>query len=267
MRAPRHPQSCALTEAAMDDLAEKLGMDPIEFRLKNLEPDRLPYQDLPGRGRDGGRADRLAREAQAARPDRHRADPLGDGRGPAPVGRRRRSRAIGSSAPSTRTARSSSRPPPRTSAPASARSWRSSPPRSSGSSRPTSSATSAIRTFPPGQASGGSTTSPSMSPPCYDAVTKARDALFKKIAGTLNNAKPEDLTLKDGQVWVSGEPVASWKDACRKLGTSSISETGSFVRGPHQHRRGRLPVRRGRRSTSRPAWSSSRRSSPSRTPG
>ena len=38
MRAPRHPQSCALTEAAMDDLADKLGMDPLEFRLKNLAP-------------------------------------------------------------------------------------------------------------------------------------------------------------------------------------------------------------------------------------
>ena len=33
-----HPQSCALTEAAMDDLADKLGMDPVEFRLKNLNP-------------------------------------------------------------------------------------------------------------------------------------------------------------------------------------------------------------------------------------
>src|SRR5262249_2783133 len=38
LRAPRHPQSCLLTEAAMDDLAEKLGMDPLEFRLKNLPP-------------------------------------------------------------------------------------------------------------------------------------------------------------------------------------------------------------------------------------
>src|SRR5262249_7542481 len=38
MRAPNHPQSCALTEAAVDDLAEKLGMDPLEFRVKNLDP-------------------------------------------------------------------------------------------------------------------------------------------------------------------------------------------------------------------------------------
>ena len=36
MRAPGHPQGCAIMEAAMDDLADKLGIDPLEFRLKNL---------------------------------------------------------------------------------------------------------------------------------------------------------------------------------------------------------------------------------------
>src|SRR5262249_33766513 len=36
MRAPNHPQGCFLTESAVDDLAEKLGLDPLEFRLKNL---------------------------------------------------------------------------------------------------------------------------------------------------------------------------------------------------------------------------------------
>src|SRR5262249_3532130 len=86
-------------------------------------------------------------------------------------------------------------------------------------------------TYPPGQPSGGSTTTPSMASPCYDAVTKARDALFAKIAPALNNAKPEDLSLKQGQVCVSGQPVSSWKDACRKLGTSSVSVTGQFVDG------------------------------------
>src|SRR6185312_12277152 len=40
-------------------------------------------------------------------------------------------------------------------------------------------------TFPPGQSSGGSTTTPSMSPPTYAAVISARDALFAKIAPAL----------------------------------------------------------------------------------
>ena len=48
-------------------------------------------------------------------------------------------------------------------------------------------------------------------------MTKARDAMFKKIAPTLQ-AAAEDLALKGGQLYVKGEPVMGWKDACRKLG-------------------------------------------------
>src|SRR5262249_15553495 len=33
-RAPGHPQSCALTEWPIDDLAAKLGIDPMQLRLK-----------------------------------------------------------------------------------------------------------------------------------------------------------------------------------------------------------------------------------------
>jgi xanthine dehydrogenase YagR molybdenum-binding subunit len=84
--------------------------------------------------------------------------------------------------------------------------------------------------FPPGQNSGGSTTTPSMSPPTFTAAIQARDALFKRIAPGLN-AKPEDLALADGQVVVNGQPRMSWKDACRKLGTMPVSEVGKFQPG------------------------------------
>src|SRR5262249_55901727 len=36
MRAPGHPQSCYFTDCALDDFAAKIGMDPMEVRLKNL---------------------------------------------------------------------------------------------------------------------------------------------------------------------------------------------------------------------------------------
>jgi xanthine dehydrogenase YagR molybdenum-binding subunit len=36
MRAPGHPQACFAMESLMDELAEKISMDPIEFRKKNL---------------------------------------------------------------------------------------------------------------------------------------------------------------------------------------------------------------------------------------
>ena len=39
MRAPGHPQGCFLTEILMDELADRVRMDPVEFRIKNLPPD------------------------------------------------------------------------------------------------------------------------------------------------------------------------------------------------------------------------------------
>ncbi len=35
-RAPNHPQGCYLSMSALDDLAAKLGMDPLDFFRKNL---------------------------------------------------------------------------------------------------------------------------------------------------------------------------------------------------------------------------------------
>ena len=60
------------------------------------------------------------------------------------------------------------------------------------------------------------------------------------------DAKPDDLSLKDGQVLVKGEAKMSWKDACRKLGMMPITGDRQ-VRAPGLSlgRRRRLPVRRG----------------------
>jgi xanthine dehydrogenase YagR molybdenum-binding subunit len=38
MRAPGHPQSCFFTDCALDDLAAKLGVNPLRMRYKNLPP-------------------------------------------------------------------------------------------------------------------------------------------------------------------------------------------------------------------------------------
>ena len=35
MRAPGHPQGCFLTEILMDELADRVRIDPVEFRIKN----------------------------------------------------------------------------------------------------------------------------------------------------------------------------------------------------------------------------------------
>ena len=130
--APGHPQGCAIMEAAMDDLADKLGIDPLEFRLKNLAAERLPDADLRGRGQDRGRADRLDGEPQAARPERQGPDQARARHGPAHLGRRRHAGQAGHLHDQPRRLGRAQERPRRTSAPAPGPSWRSSPPRSSG---------------------------------------------------------------------------------------------------------------------------------------
>ncbi len=229
MRAPGHPQGCALTEAVMDDLADKLGLDPLDFRLKNLDPGdfrTLTYQaeiklgaDLIGwnekrkpRGQTGSGAIRrgmgmaLHQWGGGGAQDKKVSCTIApDGS----VELKAATQDIGTGA--------------RTILAIIAAEILGLNPTDIISNIGNS-------TFPPGQPSGGSTTTPSMSAPAFDAVTKARDALFQKIAPTLK-ADVSDLALKSGQLWVKGEPVMSFKDACRKLRQVTISELGSFQQG------------------------------------
>jgi xanthine dehydrogenase YagR molybdenum-binding subunit len=229
MRAPGHPQGCAIMEAAMDDMADKLGIDPLEFRLKNLTPGdaRTPVYEAEVK---------LGAELIGWRENRK---PRGqNGKGPVKRGLGMALHQWGGGGAPDKQVTCIINPD---------------------GSVEVQSATQDIGTgartvlaiiaaellglkvadinsnignsrFVPGQSSGGSTTTPSMSPPCYDAVTKARDALFGKIAPGLG-AQPGDLALKDGQVLVNGEAKMSWKDACRKIGTMPISEVGKFQQG------------------------------------
>jgi xanthine dehydrogenase YagR molybdenum-binding subunit len=237
MRAPGHPQGCALTEAVMDDLADKLGMDPLEFRLKNLDPGdfRTPtYQaeiklgaELIGwsdkrrpRGKTGtgsirhGMGMALHQWGGGGAQDKKVSCTITpDGT----VELKTATQDIGTGARTVLAIIAAEV------LGLSANDFLNEKERTIISNIGNS-------TFPPGQPSGGSTTTPSMSAPAYDAVNKARDALFQKIAPVLK-ADPSDLALKSGQLWVKGEPVMSFKDACRKLGTATISETGSFQEG------------------------------------
>jgi xanthine dehydrogenase YagR molybdenum-binding subunit len=229
MRAPRHPQSCLLTEAAMDDLADKLGVDPLEFRLKNLDPldFHTPiYEAEVAMGAEliGWRTKRKPRGQNGGGPIRHglgmALHQWGGGGNP---GRQVSCTINPDGSVELRTATQDIGTGARTVLAIIAAEILGLQPTDIISNIGNS-------TFPPGQPSGGSTTTPTMAPPTYDAVTKARDALFQKIA-PLVKAQPEDFSLKDGQLWVSGEPNMSWKDACRKLGVSPISVTGTFQQG------------------------------------
>jgi xanthine dehydrogenase YagR molybdenum-binding subunit len=229
MRAPGHPQGCAVMEAAIDDLADSMGIDPLEMRLKSLaEGDfRTPIYEAEiklGAELIGWRERRKPRGQNGTGPIRHGLGMALHQWGGGGAQDKKVSCTINpDGSVELKTATQDIGTGARTILAIIAAEVLGLKPTDIISNIGNS-------TFPPGQPSGGSTTSPSMAPPCLDAVTRARDAMFAKLAPTLQ-AAPEDLSLKGGQLWVKGEPVMPWKDACRKLGMASISETGSFVEG------------------------------------
>ncbi len=79
--------------------------------------------------------------------------------------------------------------------------------------------------------SGGSTTAPGTSPAALNAVTAALDALFDKIAGRLN-AKKEDLSIEPGKVVDKANNKSwTWKEACARLGMDVVQGTGDWTPG------------------------------------
>jgi xanthine dehydrogenase YagR molybdenum-binding subunit len=81
--------------------------------------------------------------------------------------------------------------------------------------------------YPPSGGSGGSTTIGGVSSSTRRAAVDARDALFARVAPALN-AQPDQLECKNGQVTVKGDPSRglSWKEACSKLGAMPITVRG-----------------------------------------
>ncbi len=240
MRAPGHPQGCAIMEAALDDLAAKLGMDPVEIRVKNL----AEVDNVRG-GRQGETINRTPMyEAQLKLGAeligwRDKYKPRGEnGKGVVKRGLGVALHQWGGGGAADKQVSCTINPDGSVEIKSATQDI------GTGARTILAMITAEVlglkptdiksnignSTFPPGQSSGGSTTTPSMSPPCLAAATQARAAFFNKIAPALST-DAETLSLKDGQVWVNGEPTMSWKDACRKLGMASISETGKFADG------------------------------------
>jgi len=234
MRAPGHPQGCAIMEAAMDDLAEKLGMNPLELRLKNLgETDMV----AGGINRTDIYRDQVARGAKLIGWERWK--PRGqNGKGPVKHGLGMALHQWGGGGLQDKQVSCVINPDGSVELKSATQDI--------GTGARTILAIIAAEvlglevgqiksnignsTFPPGQSSGGSTTSPTMAPPCLDAATQARDELFRKVAPGLG-ATSENLSLKGGKVLVNGEEKMTWAQACRKLGMMPISVTGKFAPG------------------------------------
>ena len=75
--------------------------------------------------------------------------------------------------------------------------------------------------------SGGSTTAASLSPSVKDAAIKARLAFSEKIASILDNAKPEEITFAGGNVSAKGKTL-TWKQTCAALPSAGVVAHGQW---------------------------------------
>jgi xanthine dehydrogenase YagR molybdenum-binding subunit len=82
--------------------------------------------------------------------------------------------------------------------------------------------------LPPSGASGGSTTVGGVSSSTRKATINALEKLYEAVAASLN-AKQDELEAVDGRIQVKGHPdrALTWKAACQKLGVKVISEMGA----------------------------------------
>jgi xanthine dehydrogenase YagR molybdenum-binding subunit len=227
-RAPNHPQASFLTCAALEDLAAKLNMDPLDLFIKNLgytEPARSEVyhaQFLKGaeimewkkrwhpRGQGGsglvkqGLGLSLNTWGGGGHASQCRTTINPDGSVVVETG----SQDLGTG---TRTIISM----------VAAETF----------GLPISAITLRIgdSEYPPDGASGGSTTVGGVSSSTRKSTVNALDKLFIAVAPALN-AQPDQLVAVDGRIQVKSDSSKSmtWPEACRKLGANKISEMGEL---------------------------------------
>jgi len=229
-RAPNHPQGCLVTMGALEDLAAKLNMDPVELLLKNIKM-AAPENDT------FHRADTYRDELMIASDLigwKKNWRPRGQG-GSGPVkrglgvaihtwgGRGHQSACLLAINPDgsveikmgTQDLGTGTRTAILIVA-------------ADTLGIPMNQITLKIgdTQYPASGGSGGSTTIGGVSSSTRRAAVDARDQFFAKIAGALN-AQPGDLEAVGGKIRVKSDPSRSmsWKDACARLGTQAIEVT------------------------------------------
>jgi len=223
-RAPNHPQASYLTCSALEDTAAKLNMDPLEFFLKNLSYTARPelYKS------------QLEKAAEIIGWKKN-WQPRSSGKGNI-----RRGLGIGinqwGGAGHASTARTNIHPDGSVEVELGSQDL--------GVGTRTILAQVAAETYglpyeaitvrlgdskyPTSGPSGGSTTVGGVSSSTRKATVNALNKLFETVAPALN-ASPDQLQAIDGRIQVKGNPDKgmSWKQACQKLGTMTITETGA----------------------------------------
>ena len=227
-RAPNHPQACLVTMSALDDLAAKLRMDPLDFFLKNIEmtgvranvykeellkaAEMIEWKKL-WRPRGEGAAGSTSTVKRGLGLSIHTWGGGGhasdcdltihpDGSVEIKLG----SQDLGTG---TRTVIQIVVAD------------------SLGLARNQVKVLIGDSKYPPSGSSGGSTTVGGVSASSRRASIDALNALFEKVAPGLG-VTPDKLEAVDGKVQAIGDPAKSmtWKQACAKLGTQPITMRG-----------------------------------------
>lgn len=228
MRAPGHPQGSMLTEVLMDELADLVDMDPLEFRLKNCPPvapnamwrpyleegaklfgwdqrhptgDRAPGPIKIGVGcainqwGGGGRASAARCEITSDGAVALKAGTQDLGTGTRTIVAMVTAETLG---------------------------------------LPVAAITPMIgdTIYPACGNSGGSTTAAAVMPPVRLAAGKALDALCAKVAPALG-VNAATLVASNGRIQVKDNPSKgmAWKDACRLIGTEMIATDAQWEIG------------------------------------
>ena len=229
-RAPNHPQMCLITMSALDDLAAKLAMDPVEMLQKNIQM-------------TGQLAKTYSAELEKAAELmdwKKKWHPRGD-KTPGPI---KRGWGVsihtwgGGGHPSN--CNCTIQPDGSVSASLGSQDLGTGTRTVIGiiTAETMGLPLDAVKVnigdskYPADGASGGSTTVGGVSASTRRAATAALNQLLDKVAPSLN-AKPDELEAVDGQICVKGNPgrAISWKQACAKLGTASITGVGQRERG------------------------------------
>lgn len=221
MRAPGHPQACFAIESLVDELAYKIGMDPVEFRKKNLQ-DVVYHRQL----------DRGAREIGWER----RNKTPGGGSGPL---KRGMGCAVGTWGGGGNNQCKVDLTISRDGSVVVAVG-------SQDLGTGTRTFTRAIvaeelglsmnevverignSTFGRANASGGSTTAASLAPSVKDAAVKARLAIAERVSSLLGGAKPEEIIFAGGTARAGNHSIP-WKQACAALPAAGVVAHGEWV--------------------------------------
>jgi xanthine dehydrogenase YagR molybdenum-binding subunit len=229
MRAPGHPQGSFLTEILVDELADKVNLDPVEFRIRNLPPEapnamwrsylregaaefgwakRHPTGDTtPGPIKTGMGVAVCTWGGGGRGPAQAHCEIASDGSvimriGTQDLGTGTRTLVAVVTADSLGLQASQVKPE------------------------------IGDTLYGVSPLSGGSTTAPSISPAIRVAAVKALDALKEKVAPALG-VEPTALVAAGGRIHVSDNPSRgmSWADGCKQIGPQPIAVDGDWQPG------------------------------------